>query len=74
MKRFVLMHKADANIEAGVTPSMALIGRVGELIGEMAKAGAFEAGEGLAPTAQGVRVQFKNGKRTVTRGPFVGSN
>lgn len=53
---------------------MELIGRMGDLIGEMASSGAYLAGEGLAPTSQGVRVQFTKGKRTVTRGPFVGSN
>jgi hypothetical protein len=74
MKRFVMMHKADANIEAGVKPSAELIARMGELIGEMSSTGAFLAGEGLLPTSQGVRVRFTKGKRSVTRGPFVGSN
>ena len=74
MKRFIMMHKADANIEAGVQPSRELIEKMGGLVGEMASTGAFLGGEGLAPTAQGVRVRFTNGKRSVTRGPFVGSN
>ena len=74
MKRFIMMHKADANVEAGVEPSGELIAKMGELIGAMSTVDAFVSGEGLAPTAQGVRVQFAKGKRTVTRGPFVGSN
>jgi hypothetical protein len=74
MKRFVMMHKADANIEAGVNPRRELIEQMGGLVGAMASANAFVSGEGLAPTAEGVRVRFTNGKRTVTRGPFVGSN
>lgn len=74
MKRFIMMHKADANVEAGVQPSRELIEKMGGLVGEMASTGAFLGGEGLAPTAQGVRVRFTNGKRSVTRGPFAGSN
>ena len=74
MKRFVLMHKLDESIEANIQPRPELIDRMGGLIGEMASTGAFHSGEGLAPTVEGVRVRFANGKRTVTRGPFVGSN
>jgi hypothetical protein len=74
MKRFVMMHKADAQVEAGVAPSQELMARMGGLIGEMFATGAFVAGEGLAPTAEGVRLHVSKGRRTVTRGPFVGSN
>jgi hypothetical protein len=74
MKRFVMMHKADAQVEAGVQPSGELIARMGDLIGEMVAAGAFLAGEGLAPTAEGARLHVSKGRRTVTRGPFIGSN
>jgi hypothetical protein len=68
------MHKADAQIELGEPPTRELLERVGDLIGEMAKTGAFLAGEGLAPTSEGVRVRIAKGRRTVTRGPFVGAN
>jgi hypothetical protein len=74
MKRFMMMHKADAQVEAGVAPSQELMARMGGLIGEMFAAGAFVAGEGLAPTAEGVRLHVSKARRTVTRGPFVGSN
>src|SRR5579872_2629729 len=74
MKRFVLMHKADAHIESGERPPLELLERIGDLIGEMIGAGAFLGGEGLAPTSEGARLRVAKGRRTVTNGPFVGSN
>jgi hypothetical protein len=72
--RFILMHKADKNSEADVPPSPELIAGMGKLMGEMAKSGALLAGEGLQPSSKGVRLNFSGGKRTVTSGPFIGSN
>jgi hypothetical protein len=74
MRRFMLMHKANAQVEAGEPPTAELIARIGDLIGEMAAGGTFLAGEGLAPTAEGARLHVAKGRRTVTRGPFTGSN
>ncbi len=68
------MHKAGAQIESGAQPPFELIERVGDLIGEMIEAGAYMAGEGLAPTSEGVRLHVAKGRRSVTYGPFVGSN
>ena len=72
--RFIIMHKTDARWEAGEIPSPELIGRVGALMGEMAKAGALQSGEGLRASAEGARLRFTGGKRTVTPGPFTGDN
>jgi hypothetical protein len=72
--QFILMHKADKNSEADVPPSPELIVSMGKLMEEMAKAGVLLAGEGLQPSSKGVRLKFSGGKRTVTRGPFTGSN
>jgi hypothetical protein len=44
------------------------------LMEEMIKAGAFVAGDGLRPSAHGVRLKFSGGKRTIVKGPFAGSN
>ena len=74
MRRYVMMHKSDAKIEAGEMPPRELIDRIGELIGEMMGTGAFLGGEGLAPTSEGVRLHFTKGRRSVTYGPFVGEN
>ncbi len=73
-QRFVWMHKSDPKIEAGIPPTREMIARMGAFIQVMAKAGVFEAGEGLRPTKEGVRVRFSRGTRTVTHGPFAGSN
>jgi hypothetical protein len=70
--RFIIMHATNPRWEAGDIPSQELIRRVGALLGEMSKAGVFEAGEGLGATSRGARLRFSGGTRTVTRGPFPG--
>lgn len=72
--RYIIMHKTSAHWESGATPSKELIARVGALLGEMAKAKVFVAGEGLRASSEGVRLDFSRGARTVTRGPFVGDH
>lgn len=72
--RYISMHKATPSMEAGEPPSQELIAGMGPLMEEMMKAGVFLAGEGLRPSSLGVRVRFSGGKRTVTPGPFTGSN
>lgn len=47
---------------------------MGAFVQVMARAGVFEGGEGLRPTKEGVRVRFSRGTRTITHGPFAGSN
>ena len=68
--RFIIMHKRNAHWESGARPDATLIARVGTLIEQLVKAGAFRAGEGLRPSAEGVRVRFSEGKPSVTPGPF----
>jgi hypothetical protein len=51
-----------------------LIGRVGTLLGQIAKAGVLLGAEGLRSSSEGVRVTFTAGKRTVTPGPFERGN
>jgi hypothetical protein len=72
--RFISMHSSNASMEAGEPPSPEVMAGMGPLMGEMIEAGVFVAGEGLRPTSHGVRLSFSNGKRTITKGPFVGSN
>ena len=73
--RFISMHKATADMEAGVPPSAAVMEGMGPLIGEMISKGIFLAGEGLRPSSLGARLTFSNGKRTgLTHGPLSGSN
>ncbi len=72
--RFIIMHKTDAHWESGAVPSRELIARVGALIGEVAKAGAFEGGEGLRASSEGVRLTLDGDRRAIARGPFTGGN
>jgi hypothetical protein len=72
--RFIIMHATDARWEAGEVPSRELIGRVGELIGELSKAGAFQGGDGLRASSEGVRMTVSDGERTITPGPLTPRN
>ena len=68
--RFIIMHKTNAHWESGAVPTPELIARVGALIGELVAAGAFNSGEGLRPSSEGVRLTFRGGARTISHGPF----
>ena len=72
--RFIIMHKTNPHWEAGAIPSKELIGRVGTLLGQIAKAGLLLAAEGLRPSSEGVRIRFTAGKRIVVNGPFERGN
>ena len=72
--RFIIMHKTNPRWEAGEVPSPQLIAKVGALLGDLAQKGVLESGEGLRASAQGVRLRFIEGTRTVTPGPFTGEN
>jgi len=72
--RFMVMHKVDAQMEAGGPPSAQIIQEMGKYIGGSKQAGVFEDGAGLHRSAQRVRLVFEAGQRTVTRGPFEGGN
>ena len=72
--RFISMHKATKDMEAGLPPSPAVMAGIGPLMGEMIQTGIFRAGEGLRPSSHGVRVRFRAGERTITPGPLPGEN
>ena len=72
--RFISMHSSNASMEAGEPPSAEVMAGMGPLMGEMIEAGVFVSGDGLRPTSHGVRLSFSNGKRTITKGPFAGTN
>ena len=69
--RFMVMHKLDANLEAGEPPDPRIIEQMGELVGESVKSGVCLDGAGLHPSARRVRVT--SGGETV-RGPYAGGN
>jgi hypothetical protein len=68
--RFMVIVKASKESEAGVMPSTELLTAMGKFNEEMCKAGVMMAGEGLHPSAKGVRIKYPGQAPTVTRGPF----
>ena len=55
----------------GTPPSQEEVARMGELIQGSMQSGALIATEGCMPSALGARVRLKDGKFTVTDGPFM---
>jgi len=72
--RFMVIVKADKNSEAGVMPTEELMRDMGNYNEELVKAGIMEAGEGLHPSSNGVKVRFSGDDRIVIPGPFTDSN
>lgn len=68
--RFMIMHKMTTEMESGLPPDPSIIEGVGKLIEEGAKEKIFVSGEGLKPSSERVHVAYRNGKRTLTEGPF----
>jgi len=67
----MVMHKMTEEMEQGLPPDPAIIEGVGQLIGEAVKDKVFVSGEGLKPSSERVRLSYKQGKRTLTDGPFI---
>jgi hypothetical protein len=68
--RVMVLIKADKNTEAGVMPSQELLSAMGKYNEDLVNAGIMQAGEGLKPTSQAVRVSFHGDQRQVAKGPF----
>jgi hypothetical protein len=69
--RVMVIVKASKDSEAGVMPSTELLAAMGAFNEELVKAGVMLAGEGLHPSAKGVRVRYAGSSRTVIDGPFA---
>ena len=67
--RFMVLVKEDQPSDTPPDPKM--FEKMGKYNEELVKAGVMLAGEGLLPSATGVRVKFEGDKRTVTDGPFA---
>jgi hypothetical protein len=70
--RFMIMHKNDPHTEAGLPPSMEIIRKMGAFIGEYAATGRFIDGAGLGASKTRTRLIFRNGRCTMTPGPYRG--
>ena len=69
--RVMVLVKANADSEAGVMPSEALLAEMGQYNEELVNAGVMVSGEGLHPTSRAKRVRFNGNERTVIDGPFT---
>jgi len=72
--RFIVMHKVDANMEAGGPPSQEIISQMGALVQGSLKSGVFLNGAGLHRSARRVRLESLAGETKVTPGPYTGKN
>lgn len=72
--RFMIMHKNQPNTEAGIPPSMGLVQKMGEFIGEYARTGRFLDGAGLGASKTRTRLVFRNGQCTRKPGPYRGEH
>jgi len=69
--RCIVMVKATKDSEAGVMPKREMLAAMGKFNEALVNAGIMETGEGLQPSAKGVRVKFTAGKPAVIDGPFA---
>jgi len=69
--RVMVIVKANPESEAGAMPSPELIEKMGAYNNELIAAGVMLDGAGLQSSAKGARVAIRNGKATVTDGPFA---
>jgi hypothetical protein len=72
--RYIVMHKVDVNMEAGVPPDHELVMNMGRLVGDSLKKGIFIDGAGLHRSARRVRLRCKGGSCDVERGPYQAEN
>jgi hypothetical protein len=59
------------NEKAGVPVTRKLMDDMGKLMEELTRSGKLVSTAGLRPTSEGVRVRQRDGKQSVTDGPFV---
>ena len=70
--RFMVMVKATQSSEAGAMPDAKLLQDMMDYNQKLVEAGIMQAGDGLKPSSNGVRLQFtRDNKRTVVDGPFA---
>ena len=69
--RYMLLHKTNANLEAGQPPDPEILARADEVLEEMRQAGVLLIAEGLMPSARGARIAFPEGQPRVIDGPFT---
>ncbi|WP_240140189.1 YciI family protein [Streptomyces sp. MUM 178J] len=71
MPRFLSMVRVDESAIPAGGPSPEMMQRMEALLEEVTKAGVMLDTAGLTPSSQGVRLNWKDGKVSVTDGPFT---
>jgi hypothetical protein len=69
--RFMILVKADEESEAGILPTGDLATSIADYLGQMAEAGVLVDADGLCPSANGWRIEWRAGRKIVTDGPFA---
>ncbi len=72
--RYMIMHKNDANTEAGNPPPMDVVTKMGAFVGGHAQAGRLVDGAGLGGSKTRTRLTFREGRATVKHGPYRGEH
>ena len=68
--KYMMMRKADADTEQGVLPTEKVLGAMADYNERMVRAGVFVSGDGLRPSSEGCRLEFRDGEPKVNMGPF----
>src|SRR3954452_25580106 len=69
--RYMVMHYQTQEMEDGVLPSLEQQAAIGQYMQEAAMSGVLLAGEGVASSSQGARVEVDGGAVRVIDGPFA---
>jgi hypothetical protein len=69
--RYMVMHYQTQDMEDGVPPSPELQAAIGAYMQEASMSGVLLAGEGVASSKQGARVEVESGGVRVIDGPFA---
>ena len=69
--KFMVFVKANEETEGGQMPTEAELAEMGNFNEELVKAGVMLGGDGLHPSAKGVRIQYDGDERSVVDGPFA---
>lgn len=68
--KYMLMRKADADTEKGLLPSQEILQAMADYNEQMMQAGVFVSGNGIRPSSEGCRVEFRDGEPRIIQGPF----
>jgi len=71
--RFIIMVKATADSEAGTMPGEDRMAAMASYHEALQRAGVLLDASGLHPSSKGWRVRYSDGGRSVTEGPFAGT-